>query len=88
MQKTEQTGGFQSFRMRTFKVRGNGPCCKKVNSFMALKSLSLTVQRLRSKAFSPVRLFRFPEFLPLIPNTTQPQGGEGAGWFGGWKLGF
>jgi len=33
--------------MRTFKVRGHCHCHKKVNSFMALKSLSLVVQRLR-----------------------------------------
>jgi hypothetical protein len=35
---------------------------------MALKSLRLMVQRLRSKAFSPVCLSRFLEFLPLIPH--------------------
>ena len=32
---------------------------------MVLKFPSLMVQRLRSKAFSPVCLFRFSEFLPL-----------------------
>jgi hypothetical protein len=46
---------------------------------MALKSPSLMVQGLRSKAFSPVCLSRFLEFLSLIPNTTQPHGGEGKG---------
>ena len=38
---------------------------------MVLKFLSLTVQRLRSKAFSLVCPFRFSEFLPLIPIVTQ-----------------
>jgi hypothetical protein len=46
---------------------------------MALKSPSLMVQRLRSKAFSPVCLSRFLEFLPLIPITTQPLREEGKG---------
>jgi len=41
---------------------------------MALKSLSLMVERLRSKAFSPVCLSRFFEFLTLIPITTQSPG--------------
>jgi hypothetical protein len=43
---------------------------------MALKFLSLMVQRLRSKAFSPVCLSRFLESLPLIPITTQSLEGE------------
>ncbi len=43
---------------------------------MALKFLSLMVQRLRSKAFSLVCLSRFLEFLPLIPITTQSLEGE------------
>ena len=45
--KTGQTAGFQSFRMRMFKVRGHCRHHKKVNSFMGLKFLSLMVQRLR-----------------------------------------
>jgi len=72
--KTEQTAGFQSFRMRTFKVRGHCCCHKKVSSFPALKSLSLMVERLRSKAFSPVCLSRFLEFLTFIPITTRSSG--------------
>jgi hypothetical protein len=43
---------------------------------MALKFLSLMVQRFRPKAFSPVCLSRFLEFLPLIPITTQSLEGE------------
>jgi hypothetical protein len=38
---------------------------------MVLKPLNLIVQRLRSKAFSPVCLFRFSEFLPLVPVVIQ-----------------
>ena len=60
--------------MSTFKLRGYCLCHKKVNSFMVLKFLSLTVQRLRSKALSLVCLFRFSEFLPLIPIVTQSPG--------------
>jgi hypothetical protein len=70
--KTGQAAGFQSFRMRMFRVRDYCRWHKKLNSFLALKFLSLMVQRLRSKAFSPVCLSRFLEFLPLIPITTQP----------------
>jgi hypothetical protein len=46
---------------------------------MDLKSLSLMVQRLGSKAFSQVCLSRFLEFLPLFPITTQSLEGEGMG---------
>jgi hypothetical protein len=62
--------------MRTFNVRGHCPRHKKVYSFMALKSLSLAVQRLLSKAFSLVCSSRFSEFLPLTPIATQSLGGE------------
>jgi hypothetical protein len=43
----EQTVEFQSFRMRTFVVRGNGPCLWKGYSFMALKRVNVIVQRSR-----------------------------------------
>ncbi len=44
---------------------------------MMLHPLGLTVKRLRSKAFSPVCLSRFLEFLPFTQITTQSPGGEG-----------
>ena len=74
---TEQTAGFQSFRMRTFKVRGYCYRHKRINSFMTLKSSVLIVERLRSKAFSPVCLSRYLESQPLILLTTQSPRGEG-----------
>jgi len=64
----EQTAEFQSFRMRTFEVKGNGHCLWKGNSFMALKLLNVIVQRFRSKAFSPACLFRFSESSTPSPN--------------------
>jgi hypothetical protein len=71
--KTGQTAGFQNFRMRTFKVKGNCRHHKKANSFIILKPLSFTVKRWRSKILSLVCLSRFLEFLALIPNTTQSE---------------
>ena len=47
---------------------------QEVNPFMVLKPLSSTVQRLRSKAFSLVCLFRFSVFLALIPIVIQSPG--------------
>jgi hypothetical protein len=63
----DHTAGFQSFRMRTFKVKGHCRCHKNVNSFEVLNSLNIMVQRLRPKAFLPVRLSRFLGLVPLIP---------------------
>jgi hypothetical protein len=74
---TEQTAEFQSLRMRMFNVRGHCPRHMKGNSFMVLKSLSLTVHRLRSKAFSLVCLSRLPEILPIVPLGQNLQRGEG-----------
>jgi hypothetical protein len=62
----EQIDRFQSFRMRMFNVRGNCRRHKKANFFKPLKRLILTVKGLRPKAFSPVYLSRFLEFLALI----------------------
>ena len=74
---TEQTVEFQSFRMRTFEARGNGPCLWKGNPFIALKRLNVIVQRFRSKAFSLACLFRFPESSAPLPNCdTVSKGGE------------
>ena len=78
-EETGQTAEFQSFRMCTFKVRGHCPCHRKVNSFRVLKSLSLTVRRLRSKAFSLVCLFRFGEIPAFIPVATESLRGEKIG---------
>jgi hypothetical protein len=64
----EQTVEFQSFRMRTFEMRGNSPCLWKGNSFMALRPQNVIVQRFRSKAFSPACLFRFSESFAPLPN--------------------
>lgn len=66
--KPGQTAGFQSFRIRTFNLRGNCRRHKKVNSIMTLNPLSFAGKRLRPKAFSPVCPSRL-EFLPLIPIT-------------------
>jgi len=73
----EQTVEFQSFRMQTFEVRGNGPCFWKGNSFMALKPLNVIVQRFRSKTFSPACLFRFQNPLPFYLIATQSLDGGG-----------
>jgi hypothetical protein len=70
--KTEQAAGFQSFRMRTYKVIGYCPRHRKTNFFKALNLHSLIIKRWRSKAFSPDCLFRFSEFQPLSPIVTQP----------------
>jgi len=75
----EQTVEFQSFRMRTFEVRGNGPCLWKGYSFMALKRVNVIVQRFRSKAFSPVCLFRFLESSAPLPNYDTVSMGRGEG---------
>jgi hypothetical protein len=72
----EQTVEFQSFRMRTFEVRGKGPCLLKGNSFMFLKSLNVMVQRFRSKAFSPACLFRFSESSAPLPKCDTVSEGE------------
>ena len=72
----EQTAEFQSFRMRTFEVKGNGPCLWKGYSFMALERVNVIVQRFRSKAFSPACLFRSLESSASLPNCdTVPKGG-------------
>ena len=75
----EQTAEFQSFRMRTFEVKGNGPCLWKDYSFMALKRVNVIVQRSRSKAFSPACLFRFLESSAPFPNYDTVSKGRGMG---------
>jgi len=74
----EQTVEFQSFRMRTFMLKGKSPCSWKGNSFMVLEPQNLIVQRCRSKAFSPACLFRFSKSSALYPIATQPLEGEGS----------
>jgi hypothetical protein len=59
--KTGQPAGFQSFRMRTFKVMGYYSRHRNLNFSRALNPQNLIAKRLRSKAFSPVCLFRFSE---------------------------
>jgi hypothetical protein len=86
--RTEQTAEFQSFRMRTFKVRGRCPCHVKVKSFMVLKFLSLTVQRLRPKALLLVCLFRLSELAPLFSIVKRSLEGESGGDSGGRKEGL
>ncbi len=76
----EQTVEFQSFRMRTFMVKGNSPCSRKGNSFMVLKPQNRIVQRCRSKAFSPACLFRFSESSAPYPIPTQSLDRGGEGW--------
>ena len=49
----ERTAEFQSFRMRTFNVKGNGSCLWKGKSFMALKRLNGIVQRSALKLSHP-----------------------------------
>jgi len=45
--------------MRTFEVKGNGPCLWEGYSFMALNRVNIIVQRFSPKAFSPACLFHF-----------------------------
>jgi hypothetical protein len=77
-ERTEQTVEFQSFRMRTFNVKGNCSCLWKGKSFMALKPLNGIVQRFRSKAFSPACLFRFLESSPSLLNCDTVSNGGGS----------
>jgi hypothetical protein len=57
--KTGQSAGFQSLRMRTFKVMGYCSLNRKTNFFRVLNPQNVIIKRLRSKAFSPSCLFRF-----------------------------
>jgi len=74
--KTEQPAGFQGFRMRTFRLEVTVVVTES-QLFHKLEAPILIVERLRPKAFSPVCLYRFLEYLPLFPITTQPLKGRG-----------
>jgi hypothetical protein len=75
--ETRQPDGFETFRMRTFRGICHDGWYKKVNFLIDLESLNLMIWRLRPKAFSPVCLSRFLEFLPPFPVMTQSHRGEG-----------
>jgi hypothetical protein len=73
--RTKQPGS-KALECALFEVMGYCRCHRKANSFKVLSLPSSIVKRLRSKAFSPVCLFRF-YLLPLSSVTTQSLKGEG-----------